>query len=114
MIHQRHDDTTLYSKCDQTSGLWQQLELASEIESDLREAVDWGMKWLVDFNAGKTELVSFGRSNNIGAIDVTMDGFVLEGKSSFKMQRLTFASKLDWVTLTLSLLLKLPSRKLEP
>ena len=30
------DDTTLYSKCDQTSDLWQQLELASELESDLR------------------------------------------------------------------------------
>ena len=28
-------DTTLYSKCDQTSDLWQQLELASELESDL-------------------------------------------------------------------------------
>ena len=29
------DDTTLNSKCDQTSDLWQQLELASELESDL-------------------------------------------------------------------------------
>ena len=28
------DDTTLYSKCNQTSDLWQQLELASEFESD--------------------------------------------------------------------------------
>ena len=27
------DDTTLYSKCDQVSDLWQQLELASELES---------------------------------------------------------------------------------
>ena len=26
------DDTTLYSKCDQASNLWQQLELASELE----------------------------------------------------------------------------------
>ena len=26
------DDTTLYSKCDQTFDLWQQLELASELE----------------------------------------------------------------------------------
>ena len=25
------DDTTLYSKCDQASDLWQQLELASEL-----------------------------------------------------------------------------------
>ena len=29
------DDTTLYSKCDQASDLWQQLELASKLESDL-------------------------------------------------------------------------------
>ena len=29
------DDTTLYSKCDQASDLWQQPELASERESDL-------------------------------------------------------------------------------
>ena len=34
------DDATLYSKCDQTSDLWQQLQLASELESDLRETVD--------------------------------------------------------------------------
>ena len=31
------DDTTLYSKCDQASDLWQQLELASELGSDLRD-----------------------------------------------------------------------------
>ena len=29
------DDTTLYCKCDWGSDLWQQLELASELESDL-------------------------------------------------------------------------------
>ena len=46
------DDTTLYSKCDQASDLWQQLELASELEFDLRVTVDWCKKWLVDFNAG--------------------------------------------------------------
>ena len=43
------DDTTLYSKLDQTSELWQQLELASELESDLEDTEDWGMRWLVDF-----------------------------------------------------------------
>ena len=51
------DDTTLYSKCDQASDMCQQLELASELESDLRDTVDWGRKWLLDFNAGKTQLV---------------------------------------------------------
>ena len=90
------DDTTLYSKCDQVSDLWQQLELASELESDLRDTVDWGKKWLVDFNAGKSQLVSFNRSNNNGSIDLKMDGFVLEEKSSFKVFGLTCSSKLDW------------------
>ena len=47
------DVTTLYSKCGHSSYLWQQLQLASELESDLRGTVDWGRKWLVDFNAGK-------------------------------------------------------------
>ena len=71
------NDTTLYSKCDQASDLWQQLELAFELESDLRDTVDWGRKWLVDFNAGKTQLVSFDRSKNTGAIDAKIDGSVL-------------------------------------
>ena len=34
------DDTTLYSKCDQASDLWQQLELASELESVVQDTVD--------------------------------------------------------------------------
>ena len=42
------DDTTLYSKYDQASDFWQQLELASELEWDLRDTVDWFRKWLVD------------------------------------------------------------------
>ena len=29
------DDTTVYSKCNQAYDLWQQLELASELESNL-------------------------------------------------------------------------------
>ena len=90
------DDTTLYSMCDRASDLWEQLELASELESDLRDTLDWGKKWLVDFNAGKTQLVLFDQSNNNGSIVVKMDGSILEEKSSFKMLGLTYSSKLDW------------------
>ena len=97
------DDTTVYSKCDRASDLCQQLELASELESDLRDTVDWGKKWLVDFKAGKTQLVSFDWSNNNGSIDVKMDGFVLEEKSSFKMLGWTFSSKLDWGSYIISI-----------
>ena len=35
-------------------------------------------------------------SDNTGAIDVKIDGSVLEEKSSFKVLGLTFSSKLDW------------------
>ena len=69
--------------------------MASGLRSDLRDTVDWVKKWLVDFNAGKTQLVSFDRSNNTGSIDVKMDGPVLGEKSSFRMLELT-SSKLDW------------------
>ena len=48
-------DTILCCKCDQASDLWQQLELTSELESDLQDNADWGRKWLVDFNARKTQ-----------------------------------------------------------
>ena len=42
-----------------------------------------GSGLFVDFNVGKTQLVSFYRcNNNTGAIDVIMDGSVLEEKSS--------------------------------
>ena len=57
--------------------------------------MDCGRKWLVVFNAGKTQLVSFDRSNNTGAIDVKMDRPVLKENSSFKILGLTFSPKLD-------------------
>ena len=76
--------------------------LASELESDLRDTVDWDKKWLVDFSAGKTQLVSFDRSSNIGSIDVKMDRSALEEKSSFKMLGLT-SSKLDWGSYIISI-----------
>ena len=85
-------------KCDQVSVvsvattsigylwyLWQQLVLASELESDLRDTADWSRKWFVDFSAAKIQLVLFDQSNNTGAIDTKMDGSVLEEKSYFKM-----------------------------
>ena len=90
------DDTTFYSKYDQASDLWQQVEFASELESDQGDIVNWGREWFVDFNAEKTVLVSFDHFYNTGAIDVKMDESVLEEKSSFKIIGLTFSSKLDW------------------
>ena len=88
------DSTTLCSKCYWATDLWQEPELASELDSDLRDTVEQGSKWLVDFNAGKTQRVSFGWSDKTGAIDVKMGRSVLKEKSSFKIF-FTFSSKLD-------------------
>ena len=59
------------------------------------KTLDWSRKWLVDFNVGKTQLVSLDLSNNTGAIDAKMDGSVIEEKFS-KLLGLTFSFKLDW------------------
>ena len=68
-------NATLFS--NQVSDLWQKLELASELESDIWDAMHWGRKWLVDFNAEKTPLVLFNHSNNTGAIGMgTMDWWI--------------------------------------
>ena len=104
-------DTTLHSKCDQASDLWQQLELASELESDLRDTVVWGKKWPVDFKAWKTQLVSTDRSNITGAVDVKMYGSALEEKSAFKMLGLNPSSKLNWSSYIISIA-KTASRKI--
>ena len=61
--------------------------------------MDWDRKWLVDFNAGKIQLVLFDQFYNTGAIDIKMDGSVLDKKKS---------------SFILSLLLKLLARILEP
>ena len=77
--------------------------MASELEFDPRDTVDWDKKWLVDFDAGKTQLVLFDISNNKGFLDVKMDGSVFEEKSSFKMLGLTFSSKFDWGSYIISI-----------
>ena len=97
------DDTSLYSLsvirhliCGNNLNWLQNLNL-------IYDTVGWGRKWLFDFNAEKTQLFSFDRSSNTGAIDVKMDGPVLEEKSSFKMLGLTFPSKLDWGSYIISI-----------
>ena len=42
------------------------------------ETLDWGKKWFVDFNAGKTQLFLFDWSNKTGSIDVKIMGLFLK------------------------------------
>ena len=65
--------------------------------------MDWGKKWLVDFNAVKTQLILFDWSNNTGTIDVKMDGSVLKENLCFEILGLAFSSKLDWSSYIMSI-----------
>ena len=76
------------------------------------ETLGWGRKWLVDFNTGTTQRVSFERSNDTGAINVKMDGSVLEAKLSFKILGLIFSSKLESGSYIISIA-KTASKKME-
>ena len=48
-------------------------------------------------------IVSFDQSNNTGAIDVKMNGSILEENSSFKILGLTLSSKLDFGSYIISI-----------
>ena len=72
--------------------------------------MNWVKKLLVDFNAEKTLLVSFNRSNNNSSIDAKMDGSFLDQKSSFKMMGFTFSSKLDWGSYIISIAKTAPKK----
>ena len=64
-------------------------ELASELDPDLKQTVDWGKKWLVDFTARRTKLVLYEQSNNIGAM-------------MKKMLQFSFYFDLDWTSYIVS------------
>ena len=63
------------------------------------------------FHCWKNSTTTFNRSNNTGAIDVKMDGSVLEEKLPFKMLGLTFSSKFDWHSYIISIV-KSASKKI--
>ena len=72
--------------------------------------MDWGRKWLLDLNAGKTKLFSLDWSNSTGNIDMKTDGSVLEEKLSFKMLGLTFSFKLNWGSYIISIAKTAPKK----
>ena len=94
------DDTTLYSKRNQASDLWQQLQLASEGESDLRETVDCGKKYF--------------RLTSIIRLVLLMGKRISLFMKKHHLLR-CWVSLPNWIgALTLSLLLKLLLKKLKP
>ena len=107
------DDPSLYSKCDQPSYLWQELELASELEPDLRETLWTG--------AGSDLLIPvleklgwFGLTGLITLVLLMWKWMGLFLRKNHLLKCWGWLSLLNMVrAFTLSLLLKLPPRKFE-
>ena len=69
------------------------------------------LNWLLNlYLIYETLWTGIGSGLLIFGIDVKMDGSVFEEKSSFKMLRVTFSSKLDWGTYIISIA-KIASKK---
>ena len=68
---------------------------------------------LVDFDDGKNSIYLFNWPKSSVAIDVNMDGSVLEEKSSFKILGVSSSCKLDWGSYIVSIV-KTAFKKLEP
>ena len=68
---------------------------------------------LVNFDDGKNNIYLFNWSKSSAAIDVKMDGSILEEKSSFKILGISFSSKLDWGSYIVSIV-KAAFKKSEP
>ena len=69
----------------------------------------WGRKWLVDFNADKTQLIFSDQSNNTGPIAVKTDELRKRMRKNHLLRSLGLLFLLNWIrALILTLLLKGP------
>ena len=64
--------------------------------------MDYNRNWLIDLSSGKSKLVSLNCSNNLGAIEIKMNGSVLDEKSSFKDAAPTLSLFIVYIANTVS------------
>ena len=89
------DDTTVYD-CQEETDAFSMLDQARCLESDLQDIVEWGKKWLVTFNAGKTKLLSVSKCHKATPFSIPMNGKDLPENNSFRLLGLTFSNSLTW------------------
>ena len=89
------DDTTVYD-CQEETDAFSMLDQARCLESDLQDIVEWGKKWLVTFNAGKTKLLSVSKCHRATPFSIPMNGKDLPENNSFRLLGLTFSNSLTW------------------
>ena len=107
------DDSTLWSSIPEIS---KRVLVAKSLNSDLVKIAEWATRWIVTYNAGKTELVTFSRKHDTlnfrsrgvknGKYDsdpshnphppIQFQSSVIPEGKSFTVVGLTFTSDLSW------------------
>ena len=96
------DDTTIYQSLSLPrsqkvcSGDWERLELAADLEYDLRSVTEWGERWLVSFNASKTKLLSINKYKNPNLPPISMLNESLPESSSIRLLGLFLSNTFSW------------------
>lgn len=90
------DDTTLFSSLGRTKSVFDHIEMAGELEYDLRTVKEWGDEWLVSFNASKTKLLSINKFRDPFLPTISMNGVEISESSHFKLLGLTFSNNFSW------------------
>ena len=90
------DDTTLYSSVGKSAGDFEKVELAADLEADLRCVTEWGERWLVTFNSTKTKLLSINRRRHLFLPEIRMNDKPLPESEYFRLLGLPFDSTLSW------------------
>ena len=88
------DDTTLYSCLEKSGSLFEAVELAGSLQRDLDDIVEWGDKWLVSFNSGKTKLLSVNRYHHPNLCEMEMSGSKLTENDSVRLLGITLTNKM--------------------
>ena len=92
------DDSTLYSCLGKSAELFDKVEMAADLEYDLRSVVEWGKKWLVTFSSTKTKLLSINNFREPFLPPVSMDGSNLPESGSFRLLGMTLSQDFSWRT----------------
>ena len=90
------DDTTLYSSLGKTNDVSDKVEMAADLDDDLRTVVEWGEKWLLSFNASKTKLLSINRFRTPFLPSVLMNDSELTESTQIRLLGLTFTNNFSW------------------
>ena len=86
----------LLTTVGRSAGDFEKVELAGDLEADLRCVTEWGDRWLVTFNSSKTKLLSINRRIHPYLPDISMNDKPLPESSSFRLLGLPFNSSLSW------------------